>query len=160
MVQIHSLYLLIDSKIEIIAPAVFQNHSLSLLNSHFVTVAFHFWKVTVYFCINSVSIKKQFLSPSRTNYINFFFFSFATFFSLSSFSFPFFSLCSLFSLGFLVVDSVAWACAAKIGLGWWVCTGFGSLPRLTNSRTCSWSHGWRPHVEAEARSGFFFFLIL
>jgi hypothetical protein len=78
----------------------------------------------------------------------------------------------------VVVDSVAWACAAEIGLGWWVCAaeiglgwwvcaGFGSLSRLTNSRTCSWSHGWRPHMEAEARSGFvhrdldfFFFLIL
>uniref|UniRef100_A0A2N9FRR5 Transmembrane protein n=1 Tax=Fagus sylvatica TaxID=28930 RepID=A0A2N9FRR5_FAGSY len=34
-----------------------------------------------------------------------------------------------------VVESVAWSgcwvCAAKIGLGWCVCTGFGSLPRLT-----------------------------
>jgi hypothetical protein len=59
-------------------------------------------------------LKKQFLSVARTRvyYFYFFpFFSFATIFSLSSFSFPFFSLCSLFSLGFLVVDSVAWA--------WW-----------------------------------------
>jgi hypothetical protein len=33
-----------------------------------------------------------------------------------------------------VVESVAWGgcwvCAAEIGLGWWVCAGFGSLPRL------------------------------
>jgi hypothetical protein len=65
-------------------------------------------------------LKKPFLNPSPVRVYSFYFFpffSFATVFSLSSFSFPFFSLCSLFflcslfSLGFLVVDSVAWA--------WW-----------------------------------------
>ncbi len=47
-----------------------------------------------------------------TEYISSIFFlssNFIRFFSLF-FSFPFFSLCSLFFLGFLVVDSVAWAC--------------------------------------------------
>ena len=34
-----------------------------------------------------------------------------------------------------MVESMAWGgcwvCAAEIGLGWWVCAGFGPLPRLT-----------------------------
>ena len=58
-----------------------------------------------------------------------------------------------------MVESVAgggcWVCAAKIGLGWWVCvgfvdsvglglyaSGFGSLPRLGVVESVAWGGCW------------------
>ena len=115
----------VESKIE---KQCSSSPSNSSLHSHFATVAFHLWKAT----ITLQKIKKLF----PTSVFKFFFF-FARFFSLSSFSFPLWVLCWFWKdLGLLAW----WRCGSRRGgVGNGLGFGFG---RLETGLVVWWLTAW------------------